>query len=949
MARRIGWWRSGGSFSRGSVSRVNSSRTPSRSSVASSSSSSNKSSGDGIWGGIKSFFSGSSNSSSNSSVKSGPQNMGGGYGAGANMGIGYTPTWIKDSSGKMPYITSAELANSPQTTVPSRRDSNGRVKTTPQQRHDWGRAMGLGNWSSAPTDTKTSDAFWGSGKTSIFNMNGGWDSKTATWGDSKPVIWGNSKPATSTATVWGGNSKWRGTNSNNFTSSRFYAGSPSVRSFNSSSNINATTSTPVGWRKFSDLEINNISAKIAREKDPNRQRMLLEKYKKAFWDKGYDVSWFDRFPIWAKISAKDKSQLRNRNQNPISQNGPTSMLGLNNRSNALLNNKTRNQFLNFVNNLKNKGKGNDAGQKEDTQKLKIEKLDNQGFNTPASWAVWGNPKFWTAANKAEIAWSNKRDWSIGWEVKGNQKYGPFAPNTSGIDAFIRSLKKWENNGKWWEVKGNQNWFKEDTPINNTEKRATAVDGNNAIANEAYDYAMDNWKVQKYTAENGKTYEVFTTPEGRYAFKSKVDGSVKAFDNFQEMMNTINKNNSMEGVNREDVANKDAVRGGEIQWSYVAPSGKKYQILTGTGPNKDKIWFVGIKWEVKWFDSWNAAKNDIDVNNPVGHKDLASNTPLPELNKESYTGEDGLPKTWVDEIDEANEFNKNEEKETEERIEDFVDKTNKEIEYLKNQWDEAYNRKLDVLQQQFGDVDRFWKEVDAAIDELKKKSELIQDNEKMRWARQRAAEMAAQGYLTSEQVAQVANYSLADYTKELRDAAAQADKAIAELRLSIAQKKQEAIADIRKNQMLTENDRLAQENYVSEKYDKMLQYATNKWAESKQFYDSNVNSNLGANIQNKLGIKSIIQQNDAQNIVDDRNKMRAYNDSVYRQKYILSNISDANLHSYAQKAINYLISQGKFIKPWLSNEANQRLLSEQISNITAAAQKMQMDDMLKAKK
>ena len=228
-------------------------------------------------------------------------------------------------------------------------------------------------------------------------------------------------------------------------------------------------------------------------------------------------------------------------------------------------------------------------------------------------------------------------------------------------------------------------------------------------------------------------------------------------------------------------------------------------------------------------------------------------------------------------------------------------------------DEVSREKLNILNQQLQDVDQFTRDLNNSFENLRKKSEMLNDNERMRWARQRAAQLAAQGYLTSEQVAQVANYSLGDYNKELEHTILEAEKAIDEMKMQIVQKRQDALAAVRNNMMLNQNDKLAQSNYISEKYDKLIQHIQNQRQEVYKHKTSHIQNNLGMNIQNQLGVKSIVQQNEANNVVDDRNKIRAYNDQVYRQKYILSQISDANLHPYAQRMINYLISQGKFIK------------------------------------
>jgi hypothetical protein len=113
------------------------------------------------------------------------------------------------------------------------------------------------------------------------------------------------------------------------------------------------------------------------------------------------------------------------------------------------------------------------------------------------------------------------------------------------------------------------------------------------------------------------------------------------------------------------------------------------------------------------------------------------------------------------------------------------------------------------------------------------------------------------------------------------------------------------------------------------------------ATADQFYHGLISSNLQMNAQQELWYDSIIRQNDAQNIVNDRNQMKAFTDTEYRRQYILNNITDANLHAYANQAINYLINQGNFIYPWKSNADNKRILAEQISKVTDVARQLQL--------
>ena len=446
----------------------------------------------------------------------------------------------------------------------------------------------------------------------------------------------------------------------------------------------------------------------------------------------------------------------------------------------------------------------------------------------------------------------------------------------------------------------------------------------------------------YIAPNGKTYNLYKWEDGNLAFISQWWDNKWSEVNYTEdwviindpkkVLEYIKANNAVDGIDRSNVDNKDAVRNAEIIWTYNAPSGKEYDILEWTWPNAGKVGFVNYKWEAQWFDTQDAALDYIDARNPKDSLDTGKNQ-IREDRKSDVS----------DSITDMNE--KLEEREEADEI---------DLDALKQEWydewesnrdesDDIYYQKQQLVNQMFNDIDTFDRDINDAIDDLKQKSELLQDNERMRWARQRAAELAAQWYLTSEQVAQVANYSLSDYNKELEANALEAAKAIAELRINIAQKKQDYLNAIRTQQFANENDRQTQLNYASERFDKMLQYLQNKESEVSQFYGSLYNSNLAMNAQNELWYESIIKQNDAQNIVNDRNLQLALTDTSHRRQYILNQISDVNLHAYAEKIMNYLQSQWKFlIRNW-STEQMKSDLASQISWIVAAAKQAQLED------
>jgi len=468
--------------------------------------------------------------------------------------------------------------------------------------------------------------------------------------------------------------------------------------------------------------------------------------------------------------------------------------------------------------------------------------------------------------------------------------------------------------------------------------------NRSIASQ--ESMSDNWDgTQTYIAPNWKTYLIWLNEDWQYVTQSNYDGqwfTVWDWSDKDALVDYIRSQNGSDGINRSNVDNKDAYKwaGAQIEWTYVAPSGKEYDILTGTWENAGKTWFININWEAQWFDSQAAALNYIDQRNPVGNKDLAKNTALPTLaDRGSYDGE--IPETGQESIDEQNEWNQDEWDERDQEIADLRDEIDALRAELERSSDEIDNEKAGIIGDWLSSVDDFTTRMNDAVADLEEKSQMLQDNERMRRARQRAAELAAKWYLTSEQVAQVANYSLTDYNKELEASALEAAKALAELKINLGQKRQDYINAIMNQRTLNASDKQSQINYINDWYTKYIDSIDAKMATADQFYHGLISSNLQMNAQQELWYDSIIRQNDAQNIVNDRNQQKAFTDTEYRRQYILNNITDANLHAYANQAINYLINQGTFIYPWKSNADNKRILAEQISKVTDVARQLQL--------
>lgn len=467
------------------------------------------------------------------------------------------------------------------------------------------------------------------------------------------------------------------------------------------------------------------------------------------------------------------------------------------------------------------------------------------------------------------------------------------------------------------------------------------------------YKNDDWSIT-YIAPNGKKYIIAKGEDGSIMFNSQGwetkwswvnlqndDWSIN--NNAQDVVKYIKENNQIDWIDRGNVDNSRAIGWATIEWTYTAPSGKEYDIVEWQGAHAGQVWFVNVKGQVEYFDSWDAAKSKIDQNNPVGSTDTGKNQIAPELEQRWYIDENGNFITGIDSLDKSNFDLEADRSEREQALQDTIDELREENRRLKDESEETYNRKNAIVESMFWDIEAYQREMEDALGDLKEKTQLVQDNDRMRRARQRAAQLAAQWYLTSEQVAQVANYSLADYNKELEAAAAEAAQKLSEMRTQILDKKEQYIQAIRQTQYNNESDRQSQINYINNVCNTLLQwYENTAWAYD-QYYTTLRQNNLALNTQNELWYDSLIRQNDVQNVINDKQILNALSNTTDRRKYILSQVSDVNLHPYVEQIMNYLQSQWKFlIRSWSTEQMKNDLMT-QISGIISAAKQAQIQD------
>ena len=433
-----------------------------------------------------------------------------------------------------------------------------------------------------------------------------------------------------------------------------------------------------------------------------------------------------------------------------------------------------------------------------------------------------------------------------------------------------------------------------------------------------DWSFVKWweAVVSHPTPNGKTYDIVKNADWTYSTTSKLDPTKKITkSNIEEMKSFLDSNNQKtwaENVNPAD-ANKDKIAAPwetTVPWkevvgtpmSYKPDNGKEYLITQYSD------WTVSFlsqdpnqMWKIRQFNSLDEAKGVISNMNkwPV--------TPYTEENdqkiKEADTTLSSLKAELIKFADEA-----------------------------KTQWDALYDSKVQILSDLTTSLESTYSTINTEMEDLKKQSESLFDQNTAIEASQRANQLASKWYLTSDQAAAAAEYSIWDYKRNAELKKTEMYKTIAENKIKLAQEKQKAIAEISNNKIISEDARIAQINYINEWYGRISDSIDAKKTSITQFYDAQSSALDSMVAQNAASNQNAIDSDVTGSKIRDAQKTRAMTNEAERTAYYISNVQDVNLHKFVYQAIWELQKRGLYMST--------KNVDAQFNSIVTAANKLQ---------
>jgi len=199
-----------------------------------------------------------------------------------------------------------------------------------------------------------------------------------------------------------------------------------------------------------------------------------------------------------------------------------------------------------------------------------------------------------------------------------------------------------------------------------------------------------------------------------------------------------------------------------------------------------------------------------------------------------------------------------------------------------------------------------------MDQLETKANAVFDQGAMRQAVAKAKQLAAQGYMTNEQVAQVANYDVSAYRRDAELAKTELEKTIAEQRINIEKEKLSAQDAIQKDMSLNEQQRQQVSQQIEQRYAQALDTLNTKQTATNQLYNQLQNQyNTAASAQD-MAQQQLLSTDQTTYDVQQQQRQRAMSDPIARRDYLVNQVRDANVLKYVDIVIKQLQNSGQFM-------------------------------------
>lgn len=216
-----------------------------------------------------------------------------------------------------------------------------------------------------------------------------------------------------------------------------------------------------------------------------------------------------------------------------------------------------------------------------------------------------------------------------------------------------------------------------------------------------------------------------------------------------------------------------------------------------------------------------------------------------------------------------------------------------------------NERMTGLQNTYTDIDN-------QMNQLEIKANAVFDQGAMRQAVAKARQLAAQGYMTNEQVAQVANYDVSAYRRDAELAKTTLEKDIAAQRITLDQSKLAAVDAIQKDMSINEQQRAANIQQINTRYGNMTDSLNSKESASKQLYEGLNNQYNQMAAGQDVAQQGVLGADTAQYNLQQQQKQRAISDPVARRDYIINQVKDSNVLKYVDTVIKKMQQSGNFM-------------------------------------
>lgn len=259
------------------------------------------------------------------------------------------------------------------------------------------------------------------------------------------------------------------------------------------------------------------------------------------------------------------------------------------------------------------------------------------------------------------------------------------------------------------------------------------------------------------------------------------------------------------------------------------------------------------------------------------------------------------------------------------LQQWFEQQRQQLEELKNMTKGSQDNIAQIAEQRLQLAEQWASEVENKLEELRQRALWVFD-EKVAQARAvRAQQLAEEWILTNEQAAQAAQYSLSDYTRDVRLQRAEIEQQMATEMVNAVKEKNALIDSIMQQQAVDENTKQQQVAQITNLYNNLLQNQAASLSELRARTSNQVLNMFTPTIDREAAVA----QWDLTAELSEQERQRANTDPAFRTQYILDKTNesvDANLAPYILEYINDMKALWIFMQ-WDVTDVWSKLVSQ----------------------